>query len=81
MPIKGAGAVVLLRRELAASVQRVELVGLNSKAQYEVRFSESFDQGKVQRMSGAALRQLTATIVTTPGSLLVEYMRATGGDV
>ena len=81
LPTKGSGAVVLLRRELAPSAQRVELVGVEIEAQYEVRLSEGFDRGKARRMSGAALRQLTATVVTAPGSLLVEYTRASDGAV
>ena len=72
-PTNRSGAVVLLRRELAPASQRVELIGVDVAVDYAMRLSEGFARGEVRRISGAALRELTVTVGTAPGSMLVEY--------
>jgi len=77
-PDMGAGCAVFLRRhESPFPTMEARLHGIDPAATYDVSISPTFDEAPRRRMSGADLARMAVTILDRPGSVLVEYHRAT----
>jgi alpha-galactosidase len=75
-PDLNGGFVMAFRRSesLHPSAQ-LSLRGLVAEAEYEVLFASSFASERKQRIKGVNLANLTLSIESAPGSLLVRYSR------
>ncbi len=75
-PDLGAGCAVFLRRDespfltMAAGLREIE-----DDARYEISLSRTFDQEPFHEIGTWDLKQLTVSIPSAPGSVLLEYRR------
>ena len=78
--LKG-GFAVFFRRPLSQQpALETRLRGLDPAASYDVTFAKDYEISEKRRMTGEQLMHLRAEITSTPGSLLIRYQEADGGQ-
>jgi hypothetical protein len=76
-PGEGDGVAVVLRRPASPDPDtRVSLRGIDPARRYRVTMSSDYQRAEPAEMAGADLVDLTVSIPSAPGAVLVEYAHA-----